>query len=309
MLQVKHNKYLWTHLSEPSREDILKMNQKYNFHELLLEDLLELNSENKVELYEGESVVITVNFPKYNQKVQKYLLNSFVIVIGKDYIISVSRFHSSNVQRLVAKLKNSEMVKQDLETTFDVAYEIIDVMYDKTIRGLSKASKEVLKLQETIMYSKKLQRKYLEELMTKKVNMVILQHTFRPQREVLHEMKRDVIKLYKSNKDDTEEVVLYVDDLDSKLDKIINNISVLFETVRSLTDTYNSLMNIKTNNIITLLTIFTAVTGIMAVIVWAYGMNVPLPFSDSPHTFGAIVVLMISLVLIIGIWFRKKGRI
>ena len=157
------------------------------------------------------------------------------------------------------------------------------------------------------MYSKSMKRSFLEELMTKKVNMVILQHTFRPQRELLHEIKRDVKKLYNRDNEQADEFFLYVDDLDSKLNKIINNTSVLFETVRSLTDTYDGLMNMQTNNIITTLTIFTAVTGIMAVIVGAYGMNVPLPFAGSPYAFRGILVFMLSLLGLITTWFKRKG--
>lgn len=312
MLKTTNSIFTWTHVSEPTQHEINTLDKKYNFHELIMEDLLELSGENKVDYYPDDWIVsITLNFPKYKPRMKKYLLNSFVIIIWKDFLISFSRFHSKSLEALIKKMSSNNQYVQDFNVvnTFDAVYEIIDAMYEKTVVWLKKARKEVLDLQEKIIYSKKLQKDYIEKLMTKKVNMVILKHTFIPQKELLFELKKYVIKLLdlSTTEADSWDINLYIDDLDSKLDKIVNNISIMSETIGSLTDTYNALMNIQTNNIITILTIFTAATWIMAVIVWAYWMNVLLPFWDSPHAFTIILGFMASLFIWIVLWFRKRG--
>ncbi len=308
MLKSQNKQFTRIHLNAPTREEVLALHQKYSFHELILEDLLEMNSENKVEYFEEEeTLAIMVNFPKYKQALHKHLLNALAIIIIDGVILSVSRFSSKNLEKSITLMnKEDYRIKNGIKNTFDVMYEIFDIMYDKTLRWMSKSNREILKLQESIMYSNTLSKKLIEELMTKKVNMIVLQHTFRPQREILHEIKRNLKKIYQQDSIDVEELKLYVDDLDAKLDKIINTISVSFETIRSLTDTYNSLMTIKTNTIITTLTICTVVTGLMAVIVWAYGMNVALPFADSPYAFIWIIGSMIILLLITILLFKKK---
>ena len=53
---------------------------------------------------------------------------------------------------------------------------------------------------------------------------------------------------------------MYFEDLEYKLEKIMNTIAVSFENIESSADTYNSLMNIKTNSMIGVLTIFAAIT-------------------------------------------------
>lgn len=59
---------------------------------------------------------------------------------------------------------------------------------------------------------------------------------------------------------------MYFEDLESKLDKIMNTTLILYETTQSLTETYDALMNIQTNTIIRVLTILTAITGILTLI-------------------------------------------
>ncbi len=69
-----------------------------------------------------------------------------------------------------------------------------------------------------------------------------------------------------TDKEDTEDIHMYVDDLDAKLDNIIDQTSLLYETVKSLSDTYRSLIDLQTNQIITRLTMVTVATGIMSVV-------------------------------------------
>jgi Mg2+ and Co2+ transporter CorA len=75
-----------------------------------------------------------------------------------------------------------------------------------------------------------------------------------PHKEILEELQKALPKFYK------EDLDVYFEDLEYKLDKIMTNISISFENIESLADTYNSLMNIKTNSMISLLTIFAAIT-------------------------------------------------
>lgn len=127
-------------------------------------------------------------------------------------------------------------------------------MYDKSIKMLTQSSKDVVNLEEQLFSSSKLEKSLLENLTIKKRNIVSLKHTFAPHREILDELQKTLPKFYK------EDLDVYFEDLEYKLEKIMNTIAISFENVESLADTYNSLMNIKTNSMITVLTIFSAVT-------------------------------------------------
>ncbi|MBP6257082.1 hypothetical protein KA405_05265 [Patescibacteria group bacterium] len=51
-----------------------------------------------------------------------------------------------------------------------------------------------------------------------------------------------------------------------KIDKILGMVAIIHEDIDSLYDTYNAMVNMRTNTIITVLTIFTALMGIFTLI-------------------------------------------
>jgi len=84
--------------------------------------------------------------------------------------------------------------------------------------------------------------------MIKRRNLVFLKHLFIPQEEIILELQKTIEKFYDGQLD------LYFEDLQYKLDKIDNNISILTKNISSLSEIYNSLMNIKLNSVISRLT-------------------------------------------------------
>jgi magnesium transporter len=100
---------------------------------------------------------------------------------------------------------------------------------------------------------------------------------------------------------------VYFEDLVYKLDKIMNTLSVWFENIDSLSDTYNSLMNIKTNSMIGVLTIFAAITWILTLISWIYGMNITLPGQHEPYFFLLLMAIMfVVCIALLGLFKKKK---
>jgi Mg2+ and Co2+ transporter CorA len=78
------------------------------------------------------------------------------------------------------------------------------------------------------------------------------------------ELHTAVLKVFKEDGD------VYFEDLQYKFDKIMHTIQTVSENARSLSTTYNALANIQTNSVISLLTVFTASIGILAMITGLY---------------------------------------
>ena len=81
-------------------------------------------------------------------------------------------------------------------------------------------------------------------MMIRRRNLVFLKHLFVPQEEIIEELQKTIEKFYNGQLD------LYFEDLQYKLDKIDNNISILTENLNSLSEIYNNLMNIRLNSVI-----------------------------------------------------------
>lgn len=296
----------WIHLIEPTKKEIAALEEKYELHELIVEYLTEVNTQHVINQYDDHILVVFL-FPKFQPNVWKYVLNEFTIILGKDYVITTTRFETNTVQKIMKEYQD-ELEEREADENFKISpyyilYKIIDVLYDKMIIGLHKTSKELLFIEESVMLSKNLSKNILEQLMTKKLNMAHVKYTFQPQEEILDELNEAVQKFYEGD------LEVYFGDLQSKQKKIMTTSWFLFDTVNSLTDTYDGLMNIQTNGIIKTLTILTAMMWLFTLITWFYGMNMSVPLGGHPLWYLIVIGWMVIFGGLMAAVFRKKGRI
>ena len=104
----------------------------------------------------------------------------------------------------------------------------------------------------------------------------------------------------------SEEVELYFENLQDKLDKIFSEVQLQQENIDSMEDTLKSVFELETNTTITYLTIFSAFILPLTLATGFFGMNIQsLPFSDT-LTWSTLGGLVLILILITYIFLKKK---
>lgn len=159
------------------------------------------------------------------------------------------------------------------------------------------------------------QKEVLEKLVSKKLNVTLFRHSFEPQEEIIEELIPMIQKMYDG------ELEVYFEDLSSKLTKIVRHSKIQYENIHNLTDTYNTLLSMHHNSVITILTIITSIFIPLTFVVGLYGMNfqskkldgtlLPLNMPELYHPYGYLIVIVIMILIAIVqlIYFRKRKRI
>lgn len=280
----------WIHMANPSARDVEELDSKYDLHELVYDDLIELNSQDKIDVYD-DYLSIALHFPKFDPRSQRYILNELNVVLGKDYLITATRLLTNHIEWLRNKYqKESEEFEDDEQykiTTYFMLYQIIDNLYDKTIRILDRFYKDLVVMEEDLFAKNQINSKSITNILIKKRNISYLKHIYSTQWDVINELQEILPKFYE------DELSVYFEDLHTKRQKIMSNILNLQENVDSVADTYSNLMSVNTNNTILILTIFTGTMIPLTFITWLYGMNVPLPWDKSPFIFWGIIVMLL----------------
>lgn len=291
-----------TAISKSGKKKLNELITQYDVHELVAEDLLWLHIQDKVDVYD-DHLCLVIHFPKYNPKTQRYLLNEMTLTIGKNWIITTSRFETNTIirlkDRLMLEYENYDKDEIYKVTPYYIVYEIIDMMYDKTAKLLSNSASDVFQIEEWLL-THKLNKAVLTTLMIKKRNISFLHHNYRTHEELLEETIKWLPKLY------TDELEVYFDDLLYRHQKIMGNIGILQENVDSLAETYNWLMTINTNNTLLWLTLFSGIMLPLTLIAGLFGMNVSVPLSHDPHAFRYISGLMALFVLGGYVWLKRN---
>jgi magnesium transporter len=93
------------YLEQPDRESINKLAQEYDFHEVIVDDLIEINAQSKIDS-NSKHFFLALTFTKYLEEEQRYLLNELDVIIGNDFIITTTSLESKNLNRLFETMKN-----------------------------------------------------------------------------------------------------------------------------------------------------------------------------------------------------------
>lgn len=286
----------------PSKEYLDELVTTYNLHEIVEEDIISQSAQDKIDVYDN-CLFVVLHFPKYQENLQKYVVNEFSVILGKEYIVTLTRYKTNHIETIKNEYEQEISRMTDGETfkfsPYYILYMLIDEMYHKILHALRNFTSDLREIEETVFSSRKLDKSLLEQIMIKRRNIVTLKHMILPQRDILKQLQKETLKFF------GWELDVYFEDLEYQLDKIMRNIDTVTEDIDSLYDTYNATVNMKINSIITILTIFTAIIWVLTLVTWFYGMNVPLPGGESILSYVYLAWGMIFLSWIMILSFKR----
>ncbi|MDR2190828.1 MAG: hypothetical protein LBP53_06775 [Candidatus Peribacteria bacterium] len=294
----------WTHLVNPTHKDIIPFLEKYDLHEIIEQDFLDFTTQDKIDVYD-DCIFLVIRFPKYNAHSKKHFSNVMHAILGKSFILTVTSYVTNNIQKIQDTYRaelNEEQSEEFKLSPYYILYKIIDAMYDKALIGLGKFSQDLVRFEDDALDSDFVNEELLSQLLIKKRNAILMKHIISPHTEILRELQIATVNFYAGDLD------VYFEDLQYKTDKILSLISIIKENTESLFDVSNTLTIMKTNKVISILTIFTVILGILTRLSGMYGMNVDLPFDDHPWAFTGVCAMMIGAAGIMIVYFRKKKR-
>jgi len=283
-------------IDNEKKKEILK---NYNFHELDVEATLEENQFPRVNPND-DYIFIILHFPKYISKTWTYVINEFNIFLGKDFLITFRDYHSSHVDKIFEQYKNKEIKDDEKINTGYILYEIIQVMLEKMFKVIYNLKRDLRELEADIFENASADE--VKTILIKKRNIVFLKHMFEPQVIILRHLENELNKLFKW------EYELYFEDLEDKIDFIINQVKVLYERIDNIEDAFRNLVDLKMNKTMAFLTIFSALMLPLTLITSFYWMNVDLPFADHPE-FVYWLLIVCTIIMLIWLIIAKKKRI
>ena len=292
------------YLSKPSHHELEEVVKNLNLHEMVEQDILEPSAHDKIDIYD-DCIFLIMHFPKYNEKLWKYVSNEMNIILGKDFIITLTKYPTNNIEKI--RQEYEQEIKEEWEEAEDykispyyILYKIIDVMYDKIILGLNKFNLDLMEMEKQVFDKSFVDANLLRKVLIKKRNAVLLKTIITPQEEILVELQKATAHFYEWDLD------VYFEDLEYKTSKILGHISIIHENIESIWEVFHTLTNMMTNTNIGILTVLTVVIWVMTMVSGIFGMNVQLPLSSNPYAFLILIGIMLGLAAVIIRVFKKK---
>ena len=300
-------KIKWIHLSKPTHHELEEAIKNLDLHEMVEQDLIEPSAHDKIDVYD-DCIFLVIHFPKYNEKLWKYLSNEMNIILGRDFIITITKYPTNNIEKI--RQEYEQEIKEEWEeaeeykiSPYYVLYKIIDVMYDKILLGLNKFNLDLMEMEKQVFDKSFVDTDLLKKVLIKKRNTVLLKTIISPQEEILVELQKVTANFYEGDLD------VYFEDLEYKTSKILGHISIIHENIDSIGEIFNTLTNMMTNKNIGILTVLTVIIWIMTMISGIYGMNIWLPFQNYSGAFIVLMGFMVIMAVFTVLIFKKKKRL
>lgn len=115
-------------------DEIEKIVEKYEFHPLDREAILEENQYARIDTYD-KYMFMVLHFPKYDTNNERYISNEFNIFIAPEYLMTFRYFQTNTIKKLQDKYEDWDKHTPFPNTGF-LLYEVIENLLEHVMKML-----------------------------------------------------------------------------------------------------------------------------------------------------------------------------
>ncbi len=297
---VTYGKVTWTNIEKPRPDDIEVLRRNYNFHPLDLEDCLSKIERPKIDEYE-DYLFIVMHFPVYDadQRISKPSEVDFFI--GAGYLVTVHDGILRPIYQLFDDCQRYERTraKHMGRGASRLLYSVIDALVDYCFPILDKVDSNIHMIEEEVFTEN--MRRVVQDISIVRRDIIALRRIIRPQIAIvanLEQKDRPFIR---------EDLDVYFGDIVDHLNKAWDILEDHREVVEGLSETSDSVISYRINEVMRILTIISVVLLPLTLLSGIYGMNIALPLARDPLAFIFIVGLMILMAGGMVFYFKRRG--
>jgi magnesium transporter len=289
---------IWVNLFAPTAEETTAiLEDVFSFHPLAIEDCLSVSRYPKIEDYE-DYLFLVMHAVAFNKE-EQFRTTELDFFIGKSFLVT---HHSEPLATVTSTIERIQKNPASITRGMDrLAHFLLDTMVDAYQPVLNDLTSEIGTLEDTVFLSGDSEPTVIREFRERKKELSALQQIVRPQRDVVNRLARGEFKLIRPI------LLPYFRDLLGNLNRIDTTAASLADQLYMSLDVFLNKASYETNEVIKVLTLFTAITTPTLLIGTWYGMNFEMPEYKTPHAYLiAVVVDIISTTGII-IWLKRKN--
>ncbi|MBI2100555.1 MAG: hypothetical protein HYT47_00855 [Candidatus Vogelbacteria bacterium] len=294
---------IWVDLEAPTEAEIKQITADYRLHPLAAAELALPSSRSKVDFY-TDFIYLILHFPVCNlcygvRSSTDHDAEEVDFIIGKNYLVTV---HYQPVEVLVEFLKT--FTTSRLSDSGDkihagyLFYFLIKHLYNSLTIELDYTN-SVLKQAERQIFADE-QRATVQLLADINRNLLDFRWALKTHRPALDSL------LVAGREFFGDHFKYYLAAIAGEYEKVWNMLENNRDTFLDLRQTNESLLSIKTNETIKLLTVLAFIFLPITIVVQFFGMNTNLPLVGPPRDYLAVLGLMVLVMAVMLTWARYR---
>jgi magnesium transporter len=295
---VKIGTLKWHHIISPSEEDLQYLKDNFYFHPLDIEDCRSINQRPKIDIYDDYYFMI-LHFPSFDQRNVLLTTKEVKIFWGEEFVITIGQS-----QWVVADMFSDALQQAARKEEFEVGnsdtllYRILEKLMTHSLNIIRRIGLEVDRISDDL-FNKRAQ-KTIERISITRKNIILLNTIFKPQLPHFQKFESGKIEGFAENMED------YWGNILDYYQKMWDMTEDYGELIEGLSKTFDSLQANRINEIMKVLTFFSAILLPLTFITGLYGMNIGLPLQEDPRSFLIIIAVMLIVVVTMLYYFRRR---
>jgi len=297
---ITYGKVTWTDIENPNGEDIEHLRRNFNFHPLDLEDCLSKIERPKIDEYD-DYLFIVMHFPIYDHDREISQPSEVDFFIGAAYLVTI---HDGRLKPLIQLFEDCQAYEQTRRRHMSAGasrllHSVIDKLVDYCFPILAEVDHNIQTIEDEV-FSQNM-RQIVQRISVVRRDIIALRRIIKPQLPIvanLEHVDRPFIR---------EDLDVYFGDIHDHLQKAWEELEDQREVLEGLSDTSESVISYRINDVMKLLTIISVVMLPLSLISGIYGMNVLLPGENSIWAFPIILGGMVFIALAMLGFFKMKN--
>ncbi len=288
----KNDRTEWIDITDPDPAELKEFSKKYDLDYHALADCLEPAHLPKKEALENFTFLIlrVYNDKALNPSSIQQMSNKIAVFYNDRMILTVHRVHAAIVGEIREKLLETKLIREPAEIVTRIMHYAV-----QSFEPVTEQLSERIDRMEKLVFTRKQSRITLEQL-------YYLKNNCRLNRRIIS-LTREVILQHVT----TPEDAAALQDVRDLLVKLTLSLDETHDDAANLSTIYLSIMSVKTNEVMKMLTVVSIFFIPPTFIVGIYGMN----FANMPelgwkYGYPAVMVVMLVISVFIFIWFKRK---
>ena len=278
-------------------EMVGKLGKAFDFHPLILEDVLSTRQRPKFEDYDKD-IFIVLKMLSYNDERQSVEAEQVSLILGANFVISFQERVGDVFESVRDRLRNSKGRIRKSGPDY-LAYALLDAIVDSYFGILEKVGDKIELLEDELVSDP--DEKTLQAIYRLKREMIALRRSIWPMRELISGIQRSESALI------GESTGVYLRDVYDHTIQIIDTIESFRDVVAGMLDTYLSSISNRMNAVMKVLTIIATLFIPLTFVAGIYGMNFEhMPELKWRYGYATVWGVMIVTAAVMLVYFRRK---
>ncbi len=291
----------WVNMEQPTLDDDQVLLDVFNIHPLTVEDCRASRHHPKIEEF-PHYLYFILHGVRTDASPERFNTVELDGILGRNYVLTYHHETFPGIDGVKQRIRTSPLLCQ--RGAAFLLHQIIDNIIDDYLPVLDDFDERITKLEDDIFALKSPDDSILEETLNLKRSVLRLRRISGKQLDILYRMSHGQFALIDG------QVLPFYRDIHDHLVRVTDLAEQYRDLIVGSTDAYLSVVSNRMNEVMKVLTIFSAIMLPLTFVAGVYGMNFEyMPELKSPVGYFSVLGFMLVLAIGMLIFFWRRGWI